>query len=122
MNKKLFFKICSVSVGSFLVVWTLAFAVFIVKNRVPREEPTEQYEAKSTQSTVKSAKIAHYSVREENGRVAVYEIYSNGYEKLIGAPDIDLTQLSPQDKSDFSKGIILKTKEELASLIEDFSS
>lgn len=122
MNKRLFFRICTVSIGSFLIIWISAFASFFVRNRAQQEEMQSRYEAENAEIAVKSAKIAHYSVREENGRVAVYEIYSNGYEKLIGAPDIDLSQLSPRDKSDFSDGIILKTKEELASLIEDFTS
>lgn len=122
MNKKLFFKICSVSIGGFLIAWSVAFTFFLMRSYVSEKNQNDMYETKNNQNVVESAKIAHYVAKEENGKVAVYEIYSNGYEKLIGVPNIDMTQLSPNDKSDFSKGIILKTKEELASLMEDFTS
>ena len=122
MNKRLFFKICSVSVGGFLIVWSAAFTVFLMKDRTRSETNIPQYTAENAQSTIQSAKAVYYIARSDNGRVIIYEVYNNGFEKPVSMPDIDLKQLTEQDKADFEKGIILNDKTALASLLEDFTS
>lgn len=125
MNKPLYFKICTIAIGSFLVIWSAVFTVFLLKERSIARTKTQQQQAQSVQnntSSVKSAEIDHYIARTTDGKVAVYEVYTNGFTKLISIPDIPLKQLSDTDRSIFDKGIILKSRAELASLIEDFTS
>lgn len=122
MNKSLYFKICSIAVGSFLIIWSATFTVFLLKDRNQRQSDIPEYTAESAQSIVQSAKVEHYIAKAQDGKVAIYEVYTNGYEKLISMPDITLSQIPEQDKASFEEGIVLTGREELASLIEDFSS
>ncbi len=122
MNKSLYFKICSIAVGSFLIIWSSAFTVFLLKDRNRRQSDIPEYAAENAQKTVQSAQVDHYLARSEDGRVAVYEVYTNGFEKLISLPDINLSYLPRQDRESFEEGIILNGREELASLMEDFTS
>ncbi|MBR2476525.1 MAG: hypothetical protein IKB50_00135 [Clostridia bacterium] len=121
MNKQLYFKICTVTVGIFLIVWITAFSVFFAV----REEPAPVQEPTKTEDVskpVQSATLSHYIARAENGKVAVYEVYSNGFEQAVPVPEINLARLPEQDRKSFNEGVVLNSKRELASLIEDFSS
>lgn len=121
MNKQLYFKICTITVGVFLIVWVTAFTVFFAvrEDSVPPEEPPK---AEDVSKPVQNATLSHYIARAENGKVAVYEVYSNGFEKAVSVPDINLARLPEQDRESFAEGIVLNSKRELASLIEDFTS
>lgn len=122
MNKNLYFKVCSIAIGSFLIIWSAAFTVFLMRQYNRQQSEIPEYSAESTQNSVSSANIKHYMAQIKGGSVVIYEIYDNGYEKIISVPDIPLSQLTDQDRESFEKGIILKDKEEMASLIEDFTS
>ena len=121
MNKNLYFKICSFIIGIFIIVWSASFTLFMARQNL-REKELSQNEIKPAQNSAPSASISHYTAREKDGRAMIYEVYTNGYEKLINIPDISLSELSDIDRESFEKGIFLKSKEEVASLIEDFTS
>lgn len=122
MNKRLYFKICSFAIGGFLVIWSAAFTVFLLKDRNSREYTAPQQVSESVQGAVKNAEIDYYFAHTDGERVCIYEVYTNGYTKLIASPDIILRTLPEEDRKSFEKGIILNDKAALASLIEDFSS
>ncbi|MBQ6999326.1 MAG: hypothetical protein IJN62_06035 [Clostridia bacterium] len=122
MNKSLYFKICSIAVGSFLIIWSAAFTLFMIKDRNEAKSDIPQHVAENVQKTVQSAKLKHYLAKADGNKVAIYEVYTNGFEKLIGMPDINLSQIPEQDRVSFKQGIILADKSALASLIEDFTS
>lgn len=122
MNKSLYFKICSITIGSFLVIWTAAFSLFLMKERSESRNEIPEYTAEKVQNTIQSARLDHYIARAEGNGVAVYEVYTNGYEKLISMPEINLSQLTEYDRTSFEEGIVLNSKGELASLMEDFTS
>jgi hypothetical protein len=121
MNKQLYFRICTITIGIFLIIWITAFSVFFaVKDETP--PPEEPPKTTDVSKTVQNATLSHYIARAENGKVAVYEVYSNGFEQAVSVPDISLAHLPEQDRENFAEGIVLNSKRELASLIEDFSS
>lgn len=122
MNKNLYFKVCSITIGSFLIIWSAAFTVFLMRERNQNQSDIPEYVAESTQNGVQNARMEHYLARTTGGSVVIYEVYANGYEKAISVPNIALSQLTEHDRASFDKGIILKTKEEMASLVEDFTS
>ena len=121
MNKNLYFKICSFIIGGFLLIWSAGFTLFLVRER-NTEKPTAPSEEKTVQSTVQSATLSHYTAQAEQDRVIIYEVYNNGYKKIFSVPNIDFRELTQQDRESFEKGIILKSKSDVASLIEDFTS
>ncbi len=122
MNKSLYFKICSAAIGSFLIIWLTAFTIFLVRDKAQSKTDIPQYTAENVQKTVQSASVKYYVAKSDGNKVAIYEVYTNGFEKLISMPDINLSQLPEQDKQSFKNGIILADKIALASLIEDFTS
>lgn len=121
MNKNLYFKICSFVIGGFLILWSAGFTLFLVRERNV-QKPDMQKEEKTVESTVQSAALSHYTAQASENKVIIYEVYNNGYKKIFSVPDIDFRELTQQDRESFEKGIILKSKSDVASLIEDFTS
>ena len=121
MNKNLYFKICSFIIGGFLLLWSAGFTLFLVRER-SIEKPSVPTEEETIESTVPSAELSHYTAQATEDKVIIYEVYNNGYKKIFSVPDIDFRELTQQDKESFQKGIILKSKSDVASLIEDFTS
>ncbi|MBE7012697.1 MAG: hypothetical protein E7416_01260 [Ruminococcaceae bacterium] len=122
MNKSLYFKICSAVIGTFLIIWSTAFAVFIVKERKKPAPDIPEQRAETVQKTVKSAEISHYLIHTQDGKVVVYEVYSNGYSKPVTIPDIYVKDLTDYDRKYFENGFMLEDISSLASMIEDFTS
>lgn len=121
MNKRLYFKICTITIGFFLIIWVTVFSVFFTMKNEP-ETPQEPLKTENVSQPVQSATLSHYIARAEGNTVAIYEVYSNGYEKVISVPEINLSRLPEQDRKSFAEGVVLNSKRELASLIEDFTS
>ena len=122
MNKSLYFKICSAVIGTFLIIWSTAFAVFIVKERKKPAPDIPEQRAETVQKTVKSAERSHYLIHTQDGKVVVYEVYSNGYSKPVTIPDIYVKDLTDYDRKYFENGFMLEDISSLASMIEDFTS
>ena len=102
-------------------MWSASFTVFLLKDRNAKDTPQTDA-SESSMGTVENARIDYYYARSEGGKVCIYEVYTNGYTRLISSPDIVIQSLPEGDRESFEKGLILKDKESLASMIEDFSS
>lgn len=124
MNKPLYFKICSVSVSIFLIVWLVIFAIFMAREKAKSEAVPSPADipAKEVQKTVPKAEISHYLVGAKDEKIAVWRVYSNGYSHAIPIPDISLDSLTEYDRVYFEEGFIIEDESSLASLIEDFTS
>ena len=120
MNKNLYFKICSFSIGIFLIFWCVCFTLFIAKDNLSNKAEIKSDQV--TESAVKSATVSHYIAKRENGNAVIYEVYTNGFEKIYSMPQIDFSQLTKEDLESFEQGIILKTKIDTANFIEDYTS
>lgn len=124
MNKPLYFKICSVSIGIFLIIWLIAFGIFISQEKAKaKTTPTPaDIPAKEVQQVVPKAEVSHYIVKSKEGKVAVWQVYSNGYSTPLDIPEISTDTLTPYDRGYFEEGIVIEDPSSLASLIEDFTS
>lgn len=120
MNKNLYFKICSFSIGIFLLFWCICFTLFVAKDNFSNQAEVKKEEI--TESAVKSAEISHYIAKKVNGNAVIYEVYTNGFEKVYSMPKIDFSQLTKEDIENFEQGIILKSKIDTANFIEDYTS
>ncbi len=63
-----------------------------------------------------------YFVKSQNGTVCVFTVLENGDHRFSHKLSIELDALRETDKALFEKGITVHSKEELAALVEDFSS
>ncbi len=63
-----------------------------------------------------------YFIIEEDEVVRVYNVDENGSKRFSHNVSIETDSLRPDDKKLFKDGIYVATREELLSLIEDFSS
>ena len=62
----------------------------------------------------------HYIVKDKEGKVAIYEIDSDGNEKEYEVTDISTEYLTQTDRNNIEKGITVYGKQDLNQLIEDF--
>ena len=62
----------------------------------------------------------HYIVRDNNGKVTIYEVLEDGSEKEYEVTDISTEYLTDTDKANMEKGIEVNGKQNLNQLIEDF--
>lgn len=62
----------------------------------------------------------HYIVRENDGKITIYEVLQNGAEKEYEVTDISIEYLTDTDKENMKKGIEVNGKQNLNQLIEDF--
>ncbi len=138
MNKQIFYRVSISIITGFLIIWLTAFAVYLSQNRQPKAEPPQiqapsaqpqpkaavpQNETADTPQAVSASSIAYYLAVIQNGRIAIYEMYTNGSQQLRTIlEDIDPAMLRAEDRKNFEKGMRLYSEEDLASLIEDFSS
>lgn len=62
----------------------------------------------------------HYIVRDKDGKVAVYQIETDGTEGEYEITDISIEYLTATDRDNIEKGITVNGKQDLNQLIEDF--
>lgn len=138
MNKQLFYKISVGIIGGFLLIWLSAVVIYLSNHSMP--QPPEQVQTPAPTpmppqtariennppvipQAVTNAGLMQYQAITQNGKIAIYEIYSNGHRQLYTIlEDIDPQLLRAQDRERFAEGMTLYSLEEVASLIEDFSS
>lgn len=64
----------------------------------------------------------HFEVKIENSKVVIYNIVSEGVKTLYKNTEIEEDWVRPELLEELNKGIIVNSKEELNSLIEDIES
>lgn len=62
----------------------------------------------------------HFIVREDNGKITIYEVLADGTEREYERTEIATEYLTETDKNNIKKGIIVNGKQDLNQLIEDF--
>ncbi len=62
----------------------------------------------------------HYIVRDNNGKVTIYEILEDGSEKEYEITDIGTEYLTETDKISMQNGVRINGKQSLNQFIEDF--
>ena len=62
----------------------------------------------------------HYVLKEENGKVVVYEIDKEGKERVVKTTEIETEFLPETDRVSLKNGIKVFTKENLNILLQDF--
>ena len=65
---------------------------------------------------------SHFVLKEKDGYIAVYKAISNNIDELNIITEIECASLKEEDKLAIESGIKVYGKEELSSIIEDFSS
>lgn len=94
----------------------------VKNNKTEREDNIKDGLYLSDEKRQESGNDAYYLIKEENGLIKVYRNDSDDNEKLVKTTDISYSLLCEEDQNMFSKGIIVKTEEELMNLLQDFES
>ncbi|MBQ2696695.1 MAG: BofC C-terminal domain-containing protein [Clostridia bacterium] len=93
--------------------------------REAKESPEPGRAASTTVTTTEEVSEPEeqiYFVVEQSGRVRVFLVDNDGKRKFSHNLSIELDALRAEDRKLFSEGITVYSKEELSSLVEDFSS
>ena len=69
---------------------------------------------------VEKAKKSTYIVREENGKIALFEKSSDGTEKLHSTYDVPIAFLPKSDREMLKKGMKFNSIEEIKKFAEDY--
>lgn len=64
---------------------------------------------------------SYYILKETDGLIKLFYVQDN-VEELVKVTDIPYDLISKEDQDEFSKGIILETKEDLDEILQDFES
>jgi hypothetical protein len=64
----------------------------------------------------------HFEVKIENSKVVIYNVVSQGVKTLYKNTDIEEQWVRPELIEELNKGVVVNSKEELNSLIEDIES
>lgn len=64
----------------------------------------------------------HYLVSHQDGYIAIYQFDEAGVRHLVEKTSIPIAVLPKVDQDKLSRGILLKTQEEVNQLLEDYSS
>lgn len=99
--------------------------VNLSQDEVKKEYPDYQIEEFASNKIVLSKHAKgecgeHYLVKDNNGKVTIYQIIEDGSEKEIEETDIYTEYLTETDKINMKNGIKVNGKQELNQLIEDF--
>lgn len=92
----------------------------------PEEEADEstakEPENNNTLGELDKDQLPYYMVLEENGIISVYYYDKNGNISKYKDTEITYSLLNETDQLSFSEGIMVKTKEALMELLQDFES
>lgn len=120
MNKKLYFSICLTVLCVFFAI-SCVILIFTVNDLNRNNTKRSAVEPENLSSD--SNPISYYLVIGEGDEVNLYSVYENGDKKAEGhLSGINMMTMRKADKRSFEKGIILKSREEVLHLIEDYSS
>lgn len=93
------------------------------ESHAPFHLPTLQIEEEIPfSSSVPLAKQTEYLVIAENDAVRLYRLTQSGEKTFLKNLDISLSSLAEEDRRTLKEGRILKSEDELSSLLEDYTS
>lgn len=120
MNKRLYFSICIGTLCAFFAVWSVILALTLYN--ITNENKEEREIGTAIAEKTVSKKLSHYLVISESDGVVLYKVYENGDKEQESILDISTLTMRETDKRNFAAGIVLKTKEDVIHLIEDYTS
>lgn len=91
-------------------------------NNSEEENISQNTNLNSDNKVQESQSSEYYLVKECDGLIKVYKYDSDGKEELLRTTDILFSLLSEEDQKLFSKGVVIKTQNELLELLQDFES
>lgn len=108
IDRKIFFTLMSaVTVSGFIVICTLGQTIHYQKVEAKTSNHAQQLEQ------------VKYVVREYEGNIGVFR---GDAEKPFRIVDFEMSLLSEYDRAQIEEGIIMESKEELDTFIEDITS
>ena len=115
-NPRNFYKIiliCTAGIFALLVVAFLSATYILTEYRYARANTLIE-KGKYTE--------AYYLLKEAGGVVKLFYYDESGNESLIADTDIAFLLISEKDQEAFRNGIVIKDREELNELLQDFES
>lgn len=86
------------------------------------ESTAKEPQNNNTLGELDKDQLPYYMVLEENGIISVYYYDKNGNISKYKDTEITYSLLNETDQLSFSEGIMVKTKEALMELLQDFES
>lgn len=86
------------------------------------ESTDKEYQNNNKLGELDKDQLPYYMVLEENGIISVYYYDKNGNISKYKDTEITYSLLNETDQLSFSEGIMVKTKEALMELLQDFES
>lgn len=125
MNKKLYFSVCVSILCTFFAVLSLVLLLRASDKKVKEDivpQNQNQVATKKYAENINTNNVKYYLAIYENGKINSYKVFENGtksfYEEL---DEINVFTMRENDREMFKKGIALTSKEDLISLIEDYT-
>ncbi len=128
MNIKKFISNLVLFITIFLVgVCTGIYGPRLMQSDIQTQNPSNTTNVRQVQAhsevSPPSPTIAVYLVKIDNGKVGVFKYDNSGNAALqYYSEQINVNSLREQDKERLTEGITVQSNDELAALIEDFSS
>ena len=85
-------------------------------------ENTDENRQQNKLGDTDKSQLPYYMVLEENGLISVYYYDKNGNISKYKDTEITYSLLNEADQMSFSEGIMVKTKDALMELLQDFES
>ena len=85
-------------------------------------ENTDENRQQNKLDDIDKSQLPYYMVLEENGLISVYYYDKNGNISKYKDTEITYSLLNEADQMSFSEGIMVKTKDALMELLQDFES
>ena len=125
MNKKLYFSVCVSVLCTFFAVLSLVLLLRTSDKKVKEDIVPQNQNPVATKKyaeNINANNVKYYLAIYENGKINSYKVFENGtksfYEEL---DEINVFTMRENDREMFKKGIALTSKEDLISLIEDYT-
>ena len=124
MKKSSLLKIC-------IMLWVITFISSLTGyvtgfNRAPKKHVRSQpiYQKASTEPIIKKYSdhtTEYYLVKEDEGRLAIFTVSSDGFLTLYNHYDASISLLPKSDRESLAEGIKTKTLSDALQLIEDYT-
>ena len=125
MNKKLYFSVCVSVLCTFFAVLSLVLLLRTSDKKVKEDIVPQNQNPVATKKyaeNINANNVKYYLAIYENEKINSYKVFENGtksfYEEL---DEINVFTMRENDREMFKKGIALTSREDLISLIEDYT-